>query len=143
MSLSALSVVVNHNVSDELERLREENTKIMKSIKITVDDLDKRREYYDNLVALARTEPDNTRRHTKIKEGLGSDNYDKELKRLLGDEGDWYHGFNSGMLAATRLYGSLTDFQADVFENEEGNNELYPVEQKWEDAKQEFPFLDT
>ena len=143
MSLSALSVVVNHNVSEELERLREENAKIMKSIKITVDDLDKRREYYDNLVALARTEPDNTSRHTKIKEGLGSDNYDKELKRLLGEEGDWYHGFNSGMLAATRLYGSLTDFQADVFENEEGNNELYPVEQKWEDAKQEFPFLDT
>lgn len=51
--------------------------------------------------------------------------YPEEIKRLTDfDGGDWEHGFNSGMLAATRLY--LTMIEEDV-----------------ERALEEFPMLDS
>ena len=55
LSTNALAVVVNHSTCEDLKVLREQNTKIMKSIKSLVDDLSTRLKYYFNLVALART----------------------------------------------------------------------------------------
>jgi hypothetical protein len=52
--------------------------------------------------------------------------YPDECAKLDSDEGDWHHGFNSGMLAAIRLIGGL----------EAGGEEA-------EFAIQEFPELDT
>ncbi len=33
--------------------------------------------------------------------------YSKEIENLSGDDGDWFHGFNSGMLAGMRLITSM------------------------------------
>ena len=38
------------------------------------------------------------------------------------------------MLASTRLYIEIIEYEDDVFENESGNDEVYPVERKWVDA---------
>jgi hypothetical protein len=51
--------------------------------------------------------------------------YPIEIKELNDyNLSDWSHGFNSGMLAASRLY-------------------LYMIEEDIEQAIEEFPFLDT
>jgi len=53
------------------------------------------------------------------------DKYPEEIKRLTDFEsGDWEHGFNSGMLATSRLYLSM-------------------IEEDVEQALEEFPFLDS
>lgn len=49
--------------------------------------------------------------------------FPKEVERLLEDEENWEHGFNSGCLATLRYILSLTE---DI-----------------EQAEEEFPFLDT
>ena len=142
--IDALSIVVNHITMDELKMLRSKNAKLEKTYKSLQADLKTRTEYYENCVALARTqEGDPQIRLDRIKNGLGVENYIKELEKLEGDEGDWTHGFNSGMLASTRLYQGLTEYEDSTIENEEGDEEIYPVEEMWEDAKEEFPFLDT
>jgi len=51
--------------------------------------------------------------------------YPEEIKRLKDfDGGDWEHGFNSGMLAASRLYLSM-------------------IEEDVEQALEDFPELDS
>ena len=142
-SLLCHHVLSNYYPSASIERNREQNTKIMKSIKSLVDNLSTRLKYYFNLVALVRTERDNEGRLNGIKTDIGLDNFNRELLNLDGDESDWHHGFNSGMLASTRLYRELIEYEDDVFENESGNDEVYPVERKWVDVINEFPFLDT
>ena len=143
LSNNALTVVMNYSTCEDLKLLKEHNGKIMKAIKSAVEDLSSKKNYYFNLVALARTDPDNKTRIDKIKVDIGVNNFNKELANLDGSSSEWYHGFNSGMLAATRLYGDLVDYEDGVFENEEGVDEIYPVEDKWDQAKNDFPFLDT
>lgn len=53
--------------------------------------------------------------------------YPEECKRLEEEGGDWEHGFNSGMLAATRLFLGLMN--RSKMEND--------------CAIEDFPFLDT
>lgn len=52
------------------------------------------------------------------------DLYQDEVNELNGEFGDWYHGFNSGCLAAFRLILSMAT-----------ENKEFAIE--------EFPFLDT
>ena len=56
--------------------------------------------------------------------------YPEEVAELNSDDGDWSHGFNSGMLAALRL----------VQEMESGGND-YRLP-RW-DPMWNFPFLDS
>ena len=146
LSNIALSVVMNHSVCEELKQLREENKLLKKCINSTNEDITKRRKLYLNLVAMARSNPDDEsyeNRVNYIKEQIGNDVYEKELEKLMSEECDWTHGFNSGMLASTRLYGDLLQYIPDVYENESGDDEEFPVEDMWEQSKEEFPMLDT
>ena len=146
LSNIALSVVMNHSVCEELKQLREENKILKKCIKNTNEDITKRRKLYLNLVAMARSNPDDESYENRvdyIKSEIGDDVYEKELEKLMGDESEWSHGFNSGMLASTRLYGDLLQYIPDVYENESGDDEEYPIENTWRDALEEFPMLDT
>ena len=124
---------------------REQDTK--KLHKNTNEDITKRRKLYLNLVALARSNPDDDSYQDRvdfIKSEIGDDVYEKELEKLMSEECDWTHGFNSGMLSSTRLYGDLLQYIPDVYENEEtGDDEEYPIENTWRDALEEFPMLDT
>ena len=147
LSRTALSVVVNQNVCEELIQLREENKLLKNCIKNTNEDITKRMKLYDSLVGLARSNPDDShyeKRIDSIKSKIGEEVYEKELEKLMSEECDWTHGFNSGMLASTRLYISLLQYTPDIFENEEtGDDEEYPIENTWRDALEEFPMLDT
>ena len=146
LSNIALSVVMNHSVCEELKQLREENKILKNCIKNTNEDITKRRKLYLNLVAMARSNPDDESYENRvdyIKSEIGDDVYEKELEKLMGDESEWSHGFNSGMLASTRLYGDLLQYIPDVYENESGDDEEFPIEDMWDQAKEEFPMLDT
>ena len=146
LSNIALSVVMNHSVCEELKQLREENKILKKCIKNTNEDITKRRKLYLNLVAMARSNPDDESYENRvdyIKSEIGDDVYEKELEKLMSDESEWSHGFNSGMLASTRLYGDLLQYIPDVYENESGDDEEFPLEDMWDQAKEEFPMLDT
>ena len=146
LSNVALSVVMNHSVCEELKQLREENKILKNCIKNTNEDITKRSKFYLNLVALARSNPDDEsyeNRVERIKSEIGEEVYNNELEKLMGDESEWSHGFNSGMLASTRLYGDLLQYIPDVYENESGDDEEFPLEDMWDQAKEEFPMLDT
>ena len=76
-----------------------------------------------------------------------------ELRELQGQDGDWQHGFNSGLLAASRMYMDLSiayeDDMADdpdVLESEYDGN-VPPVSERlaeWrQNALDEFPMLDS
>ena len=38
-----------------------------------------------------------------------TEEYKQEIQKLRGDDGDYFHGFNSGVLAATRLFNEKAD----------------------------------
>jgi hypothetical protein len=86
------------------------------------------REKYHNLVWLARKDPAWLRDgHPSMPAMVAVQmKYPKESEDLEGEDGDWYHGFNSGCLAAFRLAIDLLCTR--------GNGQ--------EDIE-EFPFLDT
>lgn len=141
-AINALSIVVNNITLDELKMLRSKNKKLEKAYKSLQEDLKTRMNYYEACVALARTLPDDPQcRIDRIKNKLG-DNYEKELGRLQEVDSEWCHGFNSGMLASTRLYLGLSEYEDGTIEGDDGE-ENYPVEEMWEEAKEDFPFLDT
>lgn len=66
------------------------------------------------------------------------ENYPDEVDNLRGESGDWEHGFNSGMLAAIRYV--LT--AACPYECEDEFGEKF-MAGGLDDAKEEFPMLDT
>ena len=141
-AIDALSIIVHNITLDELKMLRSKNKKLEKMMKSLQEDLKTRMNYYDACVSMARTQPHDPQCRTdSIKNQLGDD-YDKELERLQEEDSDWYHGFNSGMLASTRLYLDLSEYEDSTIEGDDGE-ENYPVEEIWEQAKEEFPFLDT
>lgn len=78
---------------------------------------------YDMLVWYARSNPKNWDRPNVLERvKLVEKSYPKETKALGEEDGDWHHGFNSGMLACLRLF----DYPLGVV-----------------DGLKEFPFLDT
>jgi len=81
---------------------------------------------YESLVKYARVTPRQISEHKLVKELVDKveTDYSKEAKEISGKDGDWHHGFNSGMLAACRYILSLNDVDKDFADNH-------------------FPFLDT
>ena len=85
LSNIALSVVMNHSVCEELKQLREENKILKNCIKNTNEDITKRSKFYLNLVALARSNPDDESYENRvghIKSEIGEEVYEKELEKL-------------------------------------------------------------
>lgn len=83
-------------------------------------------EKYFDLVWYARKSEEQYNTIPKVKENVDriDEQYPKETENLSSENGDWHHGFNSGMLAGMRYVLSLYS---------EGK----------ETADEEFPFLDT
>lgn len=77
--------------------------------------------------------------------------YQKETSDLSGDDSNWHHGFNSGMLAACRLFSGMLEKQY-IEEQEEVIEDIHYINEEgvpfylydsYEDSVEEFPFLDT
>lgn len=68
--------------------------------------------------------------------------YVDEINELRSDSGDWSHGFNSGALATMRYV--MTAMRNETYLDEESDNlnDTFTVG-GIEDAKEEFPMLDT
>jgi len=97
---------------------------------IEIDDrvikaIQKMEKKYWDLVWLARKRPEDYLRQDILRsikqvEFL----YEDEVRELGGEDGDWQHGFHSGVLAGLRYVLAISDFGI-------------------EQAEEEFPFLDT
>jgi hypothetical protein len=108
---------------------------------------------YFNLVWLARKTPDlwyHPQIGPKIKEV--EDEFPKESEILTRPkEGDWQHGFHSGILACVRLLSPYTHSEKDLRELRENYDDgcgripnldkILANEIRW--ANDEFPMLDT
>jgi len=59
---------------------------------------------YESLVKYARVKPEHILEHKRVEEFMSrtKEKYPKEVENICSESGDWYHGFNSGMLAAIR-----------------------------------------
>lgn len=78
-----------------------------------VEELMALHEKYELLVRLARTQPDDPwERRSEAQQTR--DRFPKEAALLAGVDGQWHHGFNSGVLAATRLAVGLLGRKAEV-----------------------------
>ena len=97
----------------------------MKKQEIITAVAEKESKYYD-LVSYARKTQEQYDTYPLVKELVDrlETEFPTETKQLQGNEGDWTHGFNSGMLAGMRYVLSLYDMGK-------------------EQADEEFPFLDT
>jgi hypothetical protein len=103
---------------------------------------------YECLVHYART--DNGANHPAPRR------FPVDCENLDGVRGDWYHGFNSGVLASLRLVMALC--LKDQAEVERIENNIPLTQERWEELEmnneldaaeeaksgfEEFPFLDT
>ena len=59
---------------------------------------------YESLVKYARVNPEHILEHKRLKDFMikTENDFTDEVIKLSGEEGDWYHGFNSGALSAFR-----------------------------------------
>lgn len=80
----------------------------MKNAEMIKDNLIAMEEKYETLVWYARKSEDQIRTIPRVKELVDEvqREYPKECRMLI-EMGDWSHGFNSGMLAATRFFLSI------------------------------------
>ena len=62
-------------------------------------------EKYFSLFWFARTSSPDPAIATQREEAMSK--YPEESNKLYAETSDWQHGFNSGMLAASRMYGGL------------------------------------
>lgn len=116
----ALRVVLNVTETDELKRLREENRKLKDMHAAIVELTEQHEKKYFDLVWYARRYPvDALDPYIRGLMDKVEAEHTTETKDLASEKGDWTHGFNSGLLAASRLYSSFTaleDFKYDDYE---------------------------
>ena len=68
--------------------------------------------------------------------------YPDEIDQLKGENSSWSHGFNSGCLAAMRFV--MTSMETQTFPDQESEDPTDTITMGGiEEAKEEFPFLDT
>jgi hypothetical protein len=97
----------------------------MTTKKLMMEEIQKMEEKYSRLVWYARKTPENYR-IAAVKESMTEIQklYSEEVEQLTSDNSDWFHGFNSGMLAAMRFIQSME-------------------QENIETAKENFPELDS
>jgi len=152
------------NEEQELELLSELEKKVKRE-KGIADRISQIMEKYFDLVWMARRDEALMKARPDIRKTFNKlvAKYPGELEKLQSEEGDWQHGFNSGMLACSRLLSAYAmpydykkkDDEAGDVENE-GISERVDSEDDSDDdsivftrdfniemAEQEFPMLDS
>lgn len=107
---------------------------------------------YFDLVWFARSRPENKNiPGVKAKLDKVKADYPKEVEALKSHNGDWQHGFNSGMLACSRLVTPYalphnyrcTDGNHDSDSDDDASDSVVGKQAEIDFANREFPFLDT
>jgi hypothetical protein len=143
MNNNMMNLIYCYTQSDYINQIKKTNEKL--------DELEYK---YFNLVWYARREPEEAAKYFP-KELY--EKFKKELEELADPEsGDWHHGFNSGMLACSRLISHylLNDDNINNIikinnENDGDDDDYIPstrksvLEMEIEFAEDHFPDLDT
>ena len=145
---AALNVVANHFEGSEIKALRKENLRLENNLRALKKQTNVHMDWYCNLVWRARSRlADRDDMVLKNYEGAERERMKNALAKLSSaEEGDWQHGFNSGMLAASRLYSDFAHAGTHRYddEDEEGEGEGFSdPDCDRECALQEFPCLDS
>ena len=72
--------------------------------------------------------------------------YSDEIEKLRSDDGDFHHGFNSGLLAATRMFNEQADIlHINAFDEmtKDFQNEAAKHTETIEKTKESFPNLEV
>ncbi|XRB02472.1 hypothetical protein NFJ02_14g18260 [Pycnococcus provasolii] len=158
--LDALRVVANVScgeVAAERDALRKELIEVKAALEAVKSKAAEDAKKYEKLVWIARrdvdavlADPEHPSRPSVV-EVMAK--YPLELQELIGEHADWQHGFNSGLLAASRMYmGIAIAYEEDLMEDRdeleiESDSNVPPVSERLaaerEYAVDEFPMLDT
>lgn len=107
-SLTTISVLqlLTRDQQVELYHTLPEKLPKPEGYKSSQDRMDEIGEKYFDLVWMARKDEELLDERPDIREIFNktSAKYPGELEKLQRDDGDWHHGFNSGMLACSRLF---------------------------------------
>ena len=149
-SLNTMAILAMLNEEQELELMSalEQKVKREKSIKGRIGEI---MEKYLDLVWMARKDDALMRARPDIRKIFNekSAKYPGELEKLQSEEGDWRHGFNSGMLACSRLlnaYAIPYDYKkADDVSNDDSDDESIVFTRNFniDMAERDFPMLDS
>ena len=113
--MDALRVVANVSINDvaaERDALRSELAEVKKALDAVQGKAAEDSQKYRELVWIARRNIDDVLAdpehpsHPGVVEIMAK--HPLELRKLQGQDGDWQHGFNSGLLAASRMYMDLS-----------------------------------
>ena len=158
--MDALRVVANvsvNNVLAERDALRSELEEVKKALEAVKSKAAEGSEKYFDLVWIARRNIDAV---LSVPDHLSRPAVERimakhplELEKLQSESGDWQHGFNSGLLAASRMYMGLSiAYEEDMGEDLDELEDFYegnvpPVSERLaasrKDAVDEFPMLDS
>ena len=159
LTCKAMDAIVTHQTTEELVRLREENAMLRAVVAATNQQSADFSLKYGRLVWFAQSDPsaETNRQHPGHKMHMATmKEYPKEVAELSSEGSSFQHGFNSGMLAASRLFQVLSstepeDLPDDYCEEEEGDEQEAPptrtlserlaTEREW--ALEELPMLDS
>ena len=158
--MDALRVVANVScgeVAAERDALRNELVEVKAALEAVKSKVAEDAEKYEELVWIARRDVDAVLADPEHPSRPGvvrvMAKYPLELQKLQGEHVDWHHGFNSGLLAASRMYmGIAIAYEEDLMEDRdeleiEYDGNVPPVSERLaaerEDAVDEFPNLDT
>ena len=146
------------NEEQELELLSELEKKVKREKGIG-DRISEIMEKYFDLVWMARRDEALMRARPDIRKTFNKlvAKYPGELEKLQSEEGDWQHGFNSGMLACSRLLsayampydykkkagGEGEDEGVDSEDDSDDDSIVFTRDFNIEMAEQEFPMLDS
>ena len=156
-SLNTMAILSMLNEEQELELLSvlEKKVKREKSMKWRIKQI---MDKYFDLVWMARKDEALMRARPDIRKIFNetSAKYPGELKKLQSEEGDWTHGFNSGMLACSRLlsayampydYKKKEDEKVDDKDDDDSDSDddsiFFTRDFNIEMAERDFPMLDS
>jgi hypothetical protein len=86
--------------------------------------------------ALNRTRYPN---HPASKNIKKSESHREDLDKLRSNECDFHHGFNSGVLATSRLFKQISDVSFVLNDEDDGNKLVQKHEEKVQRLKSKFP----
>ena len=126
-NIEALNVVLDvsiNNVIDENKKLKKEMEFYKNIINEINDEMGSKTSKYFDLVWLARTNAFNYNSNSSLYKAARkmADKHKEDFDNICGDNGNWYHGFNSGILALSRLVYDLSTLDPpDDYYDDEGD----------------------
>ena len=138
--------------STELKRLQSENRRLTKALDVVVAEALKKNEFHEFMVWAARRTEEEYARYAvpsvaKLKQAFGEGiekKIERELDNVNSEEGgSWYHGFNNGIMASSRLFLELAAATHDIDLGDIDDPFIQTPEDQRAQAVEKFPSLDT